>query len=427
MKKIILWSVLVILIAGLVIAGGWWMTRPQVIILKDGTKLTLLGITYGKHHVPPKIKVNGKSVRGGGARIDSTNDIGVVWFEAEYKRNNWPNFQLIVSDPANTAATTCWAQSQAQPRTGVSIMGFRLDAFPRRSGKIILRLMNFGPRGQQLVKGQFAFSNPVRGSFPRWTPDSLPNAQSDGDLDVTLTNLDANASSPYNRYNGIPKNDPLNKVVQLGFDVEQNGKPATNWYPIQLVASDATGNNATAWINENYQGDSPSYTFPSTLWPNEPAWKLNVEFSRKSGFNPDELWTVSNVPVKQGTQQDANDFWNYENNKKPGFAQTTLNGIMAQVFPAIEYPNQFQGMNNRGNKVVEIAFKTDPDADSAGMRMTVVTVSDDQGHTLQNMGSGWGGGMFEYQFGVSRDLPSVNITIALHKSRFVEFMVKPAK
>ncbi|HUZ07868.1 MAG TPA: hypothetical protein VMV89_10330, partial [Candidatus Paceibacterota bacterium] len=68
MKKIILWSVALILIAGIAVTGFWWLRRPQIIKLSDGTKLTLLGVTYGKHHVAPKIKVAGGRARGNGAR-----------------------------------------------------------------------------------------------------------------------------------------------------------------------------------------------------------------------------------------------------------------------------------------------------------------------------------------------------------------------
>ncbi len=425
MKKIILWSVIAILSAGLAVAGCWWLARPQVILLKDGTRLTLLGITYGKHNVPPRIKINGRSVRRGGATIDSTNDIGVVWIEAQTKRNNWPNFQLIVSDPDNTEAGNTYAKSQTKVRNGRSVMGVRLDAFPRRHGKIILRIFNYGPRGQQLAKGQFVVSNPVHGPFPQWSPAQLPNAQSDGDLDVTLTNLDINATAPYTRYNGVPKNDPLNKVVQIGFDVEQKGRPATNWNPVQLIASDATGNDATAWMNQYNQDDSPSYMFQSILWPDEPAWKLRVEFSRTSGFSPDELWTVSNVPGKQGTQMDANQFWSYSGQKKPGFAEATVNGIHLKVYPAIEYNNSFNGMPGGANKVVTLAFYADPDPQSNGMRFTPLEVTDDQGHKLQNWGSGWGNGNYQFSFLESRTTQSLNFTIAVHKSRFVEFMVKP--
>jgi hypothetical protein len=98
----------------------------------------------------------------------------------------------------------------------------------------------------------------------------------------------------------------------------------------------------------------------------------------------------------------------------------------SKLFPAIQYTgqNQFPGGNG---KVVGILITTDPDAESAGMRMTPLSMTDDQGRTLNNQGSSWGGGNYQYEFGEPRNVQSVNITIALHKSRFVEFTVKPQK
>ncbi|HEY1662052.1 MAG TPA: hypothetical protein VGI03_06500 [Verrucomicrobiae bacterium] len=427
MKKIVLGALILILVAAIAVAGFWWFSRPQIIILSNGTKLTLLGVTYGKHHVPPKITIAGKRIRSQ-ARWDATNDVGVVWVEAEYKPSNWPNFQLVISDKAGTGAVTSWSQTQYQVRNGVSVMGYILNAFPRRDSSMVLRVLAYGNNGQRLAKGQFTVSNPAHGPFPMWATVPLPDTESDGDLDVSLTNFSSDAKLPYRQYNGLAQNDPLNKAVQLGFDVEQKGHPATNWQPVQVIMSDATGNQITGWINRNYQNGQSGYFCQSSLWPNEPDWKLRVEFSRSSGFNDDEVWTLTNLPVKQGTEQEANEFWNYRNEKKVTLAQNTLSGIQVQAYPPIEYSNSYPGMNNgRNNKVVEIAFKADPDPDSAGMRMNVLKITDDQGHELQSQGSGWGSGMYEYQFSVPRNTQSVNVTIALHKSRFVEFNVKPAK
>jgi hypothetical protein len=66
------------------------------------------------------------------------------------------------------------------------------------------------------------------------------------------------------------------------------------------------------------------------------------------------------------------------------------------------------------------------------MRMTLVKLTDDQTNDIANMNQGWGGGGANgtiYHYGL-RDLggaTNLNLTIALHKSRFVEFTVKPEK
>ena len=59
MKKIILWSIVSLVIVGIAVDAFLWLHKPQIIKLNDGTKLTLLGVTYGRHHVAPKIKIAG--------------------------------------------------------------------------------------------------------------------------------------------------------------------------------------------------------------------------------------------------------------------------------------------------------------------------------------------------------------------------------
>jgi hypothetical protein len=420
--KIVLLSIVSVLIAGIAVGAFLWLSKPQVITLSDGTKLTLIGVTHGKHHVAPKIKIAGGRARGGAARIDSTNDTVVVWIEAEHKPNQYPNYQLMVYDKANTACVSTYSRTQSQIKTGVEIQGFMLDAYPRWDRKMVLRVMSYGQRGRQVSKEQFVVSNPARGSFRKWTPDPLPNTQSDGDLDVTLTKLVADAQSTLNRGNGVTRNDPINKGVQLDFDIQQKGQAVTNWRPVRAETSDAAGNHVTGWVNDYRQNGEPSVFYQPGLWPDEPAWKLRLEFSRTSGFSDDEVWTVANVPVQPGSQQDV---WNYRNSggAKSAFAEATVNGIHLKLFPAIQFKDQNQG----GGQSVSFTIKADPDPEAQGMRLTLLKVSDDQGHDLQNRNSSWGGGNYQFGFPNARNAKMLNITLALHKSRFVEFTAKPAK
>jgi len=426
MKKIILWTIVSVVIAGIAVDAYLWLHKPQIIKLNDGTKLTLLGVTHGKHHVAPKLKIAGQA-RGGGARMDTPNDAVVVWIEAEHKANQYPNYQLLVYDKANTACVSTYARTQSQVKNGVDVQGFMLGAYPRRDSKMILRVMSYGQRGQQVSKEQFVVSNPGPRPSAKWSPDPMPDTQSDGDLSVTLTKLVAGVQSPYNRGNGVARNDPLNKCVQLDFDFQQKGQSTTNWRPIRVVTSDAAGNSLQGWINGFYQnGQTSGYQYQEGLWPDEPAWKLRVEFTRSSGFSDDEVWAVTNVTVNAGTQQDMQDAWNSNWNTagkpKPAFAEVTVNGIHLKLFPAIQY--QDPGM---GGQSVSFSLKADPDPEAQGMRLTPIKIADDQGRELQNRGSSWGSGNYQYQYSGVRNLKTLNLTFALPKSRFIEFTVKPQK
>jgi hypothetical protein len=247
----------------------------------------------------------------------------------------------------------------------------------------------------------------------------LPNTQSDGDLDVTLTRLVFGAKSPYNRNPDAP-DDPINQAVLAAFQIQQNGRTATNWQPAQVETSDATGNHITGWGNSHWENDEQVTLYQWGLWPDEPAWKLRVEFSRTSGFNDDELWTVQNVPVQAGHMQD---FWNYGRNRTNDlFAETTLNGSHLRLYSAKQFTDQ---QNMRGS--IEGGLRVEANPMPQGMRMTLVRVTDDHGRELRPMS--WSSGGNESRFGLQElgNTKTLNLTLALHRSRFVEFMVKPTK
>ena len=423
--KILLWSAVVILVIGIATGAIMWLDRPQVITLKDGTKLTLAGVTYGKHHVAPKIKSANAGPRAGGGRIDSTNDMLMVWIQSEHKGNQGPNDQLMVYDPANTACVSSWSRDTTRIKNGLDLQGFLLDAYPRHGRKIVLRIAawnNSGP-GMELAKGQFVISNPSRGPFPKWTPDPLPDTQSDGDLDVTLTRLIYGVKG-FDRGNALSKNDPMNKAVLAAFRTEQKGVVMTNWQPCRITMSDATGNRIdnNSWSNGR-ENDEVVMTYQWGLWPDEPAWKLNVEMTRTSGFKDDEVWTVQNLPVHTGSQRDL---FNYGRNSHTDttFAETTLNGVHLKIFPAIQFTDLNYG---NGQKSGGIRLQVDPEPETLQMRMSLASLTDEQGHELQCWGPNGGGGSDVFQMPNLRNAKSLNVTIAVHKSRFVEFTVKSTK
>jgi hypothetical protein len=430
MKRIILWCSVVLVVLALAAAGIWWHLRPQVITLKNGTILTLVQVTYGQHHHFHGVKTTGSRLRGA-MTFDTTNDTAMVWIKAEHKPNQWPNYQLLVYDPANTACVGAWQRTSSNIKNNVDVQGFVLDGFPRRAGKMILRVIAWNPNGngQQVPKGQFVVANPGPRSFPDWQPDPLPNTQSDGDLEVTLTHFDAAASNFF--FGGDASgasNDPRRRGVQVALHNVQNGNVVTNWQPVRVVTSDATGNGVPnmSWsTGYNDDGDT-TMTYQWGLWPDEKAWKLRVEMSRTSGFSSDETWSLANVPVQTGQWQDLWNFGPHNNNHKLAtFAETTLGGRHLTISPVTLMTDMNFG---RGQKQAAFRVSTDsglPD----GYRMTLLSATDEHGRKV--MQPGWGpssaNGFFVFQLPDIRDAKSVNLTIALHQSRFVEFLVKPAK
>jgi len=409
--RTLLWIVVSALAAAGAVCWLWW---PQTITLADGTKLKLVAVTYGKHQSFP-------GERYQSSEFDTSNDTLFVWIEQKHKGNDWPNYQIFVCDKSATACVGAYSRNSRQIRPGDEMVGIQLDAFPRRQGKFYLRIQEWNPQnGRQTIKNGFVISNPARGHFPGWSPDPLPNTQEDGDLSVTLNRLEFGAKAPFTR-NPKAKNDPMNKGVLAAFQIQQNGKTATNWQPAQVETSDATGNHITGWCNSHWENDEEVTLYQYGLWPDEPAWKLRAEFSRTSGFHNDELWTVQNVPLEPGRQQDL---WNFvrRDQTNSAFAETTLNGFHLKVFPAIKFTDQ---PNMRGGIEGGLTVQTDLPLD--GMRLTLIEATDEQGHEIKPMTMGWGGTFYRFSLQELGNARSLNLTLALHHSRFVEFTAQPTK
>ncbi|MEY2466398.1 MAG: hypothetical protein QOD03_919, partial [Verrucomicrobiota bacterium] len=297
--KILLWSIVLFLADGIADAANQLSEpgRPQVITLTNGMKLTLLGTTYGNHHVAP-----GYENLSTANWIYTAPDTTVVWIEEE--PGNQPIYELLVSDRANTGCVNIERRQGSFVKSGVSLQSFVLSAFPRWDKETILRVRPY--RGLA-VKGQFVLTNPVPRTMAQWTPKPLPDTESDGNLEVTLTKLVVGAPAPH--YQGItngPVGDPANQCVRLDFDFRQNGQSTTNWEAWPVQTTDAAGNWSRGLIygypangifpNNSLNSGRDGYFFQPGLWPDEP-WKVRLEFIQRSGFSDDEIVTFTNIPV----------------------------------------------------------------------------------------------------------------------------------
>jgi hypothetical protein len=250
---------------------------------------------------------------------------------------------------------------------------------------------------------------------------------------VTLSKLVAGANPTYTRNDADP-DDPMNKAVQATFHVERNGQPVSNWQPVAVDTFDGSGNQVSGWGpglgNTGPPGDwangDGTLTYQYGLWLDEP-WKIRVEFSQQSDFAPEEVWNVPNVPVLPGRQQEM---YNYGGNRRQALtnspvAEVDLNGHHLKVLPAKDFTDA--GANNwmQGGVFVQVS----PDL-SPGFRLTL-KVTDNQSNEVTSSfyANNVNNNVATYRFRLqdSSGLTNLNLTLALHKSRFVEFTAKPEK
>ena len=424
--KIILWSVVLILIIGIAAVAFWWLRRPQIITFSDDSKLTLLAVDYGKKHAPPNVKAPAGGTRARrGNSFNTPTDTLVLWVRQEHDPQQYANFQYYLYDKAGTACAVSYGYGGGG-RQGSEVVGIRFEAFPRRQGKFIVRVQEQGNGGPEMSDQKFVIRNPARKSFPAWTAEALPDTKQNDDFSATLTKLVAGAAMPYQR-DQDDADDAANKGVQATFRAERNGNAATNWEPVSVVTSDATGNHVGGGVAKNdWQDGNDTVVYQYGLWPDEAAWKLRVEFSQQSNFADSELWSAQNIPVEDGRQQD---FYNYNNgraNTNSVFAETDLNGFHLKIFTPEQFTDAGQNSYLQGGLTIQVTPSL-----TEGMLMTLVKLTDDQTNDIMNMNQGTmgDGKSTTYHYGLRNfyGVTNLNLTIALHKSRFVEFTVKPEK
>ncbi|HWF19002.1 MAG TPA: hypothetical protein VG754_07020 [Verrucomicrobiae bacterium] len=410
--------------------------EPQVIHLDVHTKLTLLGTSYGYHHMAP-----GYEKLSTANWIYTAPNTTVVWIEEEREPNTRSTYELLVSDRANTGCVNIEPRQGSFVKPGVSLQSFVLTAFPRWDKETILRVR---PHRGSPSKEQFVLTNPVPETIAEWTPDPLPATKSAGDLEVTLTKLIAGAPMPYREgRRRTATNDPANQCVHFDFDFRQNGQSTTNWQAWPVETTDAAGNWSRGLIySYPKNGINPSYpdrihpSFPPEndghyfqpgLWPDTP-WKVKLEFIQRFNFSDDEMVTFTNIPVKPGSQKDHDDQWSAWDVGKTNFPFSiipgTVNGVHLKLLPPLLLTNRWQS----SEMDVSIIIGADPGFNPKGMNLSVVSATDDQGRDLWHFEQPAWAGHYSMEFArVHDDIKSLNLKLALHKSRFVEFTVKPAR
>jgi len=430
--KVLIFSILTVLALG---AGAfWWLTRPQVIVFSDDSKLTLLGVDYGKRHVPPTVKVpastnRASARRSGNGSFTTESNALVVWFKIQHPPDETRSYHFFIYDPDGKACTSSENTHRVrntERETGMDVIGAEFDAFPRRFGKLLVRAQTWIPGGSEdIPPKKVRIANPVHATFPAWNGDPLPATRSDDNLSVTFKEFVTGVSLSYLRDQDNP-DDAVNKASRVVFHVDSDGKPANNWSVGNYDLYDATGNHVRGYANNDPPKDGDTAAIlPSGLWPGEP-WKVRLEFSKKSGYDDSELWTIQNIPVTPGREQD---YWSYINrNSRTNvpFAETDRNGIHLKIFGA----KQFTDANPNSDRQGVVVVQARP-APKDGWELVLVGITDAQTNVVESRSSSssYDSTMASHGYGMSdlSGVTNITVTLALHKHRSVEFTVKPSE
>ena len=416
----------VVLIFFLLTGCGMWLwlaSREQPSAkLGSGAVITLQKVTYGKEHrfvhgslwqrVRSRLpeKWFGKS----GAVIlthRTTNDAAIAWLV--WKGTNvtmmlgFPSY-VVVND--RDEKLQCSGQSSGAfllHRAGQDLIDGRELLLPRRGENARLRLYEFNTNSQWVCAGEFKIPNPSHKESPSWKPEPLPIPRTDGNVEFTLSQFTAGTEVRVDR--GL-----LTAMNKLTFQIAENGQRTTNWQLRSIRASDALGNqNAYGVASHPDRQGNESWEGYWLLWPDEPAWKLRLEFMRRSGFAADEQWLVKGIPVP------GRDLFT------PKTFQTNLQSVNLLVRGISDaqglLPDGQMSVNATSN-VLDIKWSSAQE----GVRVSLLEVTDDRGQKVRVNGSvGGDHGQVGYGLDMARTVHSVNALIAVRRSRVVEFLAKP--
>lgn len=321
--------------------AGWrvWHSHhsepPQIITLPNGERYRFAGATWSTKAVPPYWaahvirdipEIVGRPLATHlGPRLTQMNRGETypqphlfVWFE-----------RLTTNSTGSFTPGTPTAVLADQSGVRAGAIGFpNLQSFvewsfvsfqfvPRRSRTLecYFYASGYGARAK-VPFGKVTFPNPAFGHFPQWQSEPLPNVQSTGDLEVRLDEVQSGvpvSGATVFRPNGsrAPLYAPIfgGPIIQTGFDFSLRSSHGTKetWLLHRANLSDSTGNLADrtsyesigSWTRQPLSADwqPRSESLWGTLWPDEAAWRLKLDFKRGAGFSPADLVTFSNVPI----------------------------------------------------------------------------------------------------------------------------------
>jgi len=364
-----------------------------------------------------KLRLGIQNPGGGGFRFGDTNLTSLFLVTTQKGRSASSSINLerihVVDQDGSTFEATWDAITLNEP--GEIVQGWRFKAFPRRAKTVRCRFIYKDSSGNYTNAAEIEIPNPASGSYPKWTPEVMPLKKNDGDLSVTLLDFVAGIHRegdvlPQNIWYWIGRT-----TTRAEFDVEQAGKKTPPWKIQSLLISDATGNRWKPGLEEPIgapPGERLGAEFIGALWPSEPAWKLRVEFSRTNDFAADELWTPPEISVPAPNQVLTLGS-SYE--VKGGQLQiVALGGVGAEL------QEPFRVMGDGKSVNLALTFS------SHDFRLTLARAVDNEGQSIPfREPSPW----LESERCFALEMPgktkSITATFAIHRSRFVEFIVKP--
>jgi hypothetical protein len=436
------WLIIVLsfaLTATVLVAGFWEATQAlfsQRRWLPGGTVLSLEAVTYGERHrfvyrdwwqkllypiLPPSFR------QRSGCPVQSLSSTApnalVLWILTRGKPLDFRRTTWVVSDDhgeehpqfayCHSLSDTFYLPGETGPYW---LEAWELPRFPRRGHEVRLR---FYDRSRPNPIAEYAVPNPTPGPHPIWKGQHLPTTRRSGDLEVTLTELTTGLKLGSATVAAAPGEACWSSVAVR---LTQRGRPSRQWEAVDASVWDATGNFLRDVSGPDRETEGTRFALWGGLWPDLSDWKLRIECSRtpRAHFTAAEAWTVRGLVVpkrhritlchaaaiRQGTQ-------------------LRLLGIAGRG--RIRWPDE-----EPGDWLTRPTVRVQVSSLRQGYHVALLAI-DDRGRRFGGYDPttfGWSTPPavdYRFKLNLPRDAKKLDLTVAVHRSRFVEFLAKPSR
>ena len=253
--------------------------------------------------------------------------------------------------------------------------------------------------------GDFTLRNPQIARTPRSAAPELPQTARNDDLEITLNSLSTDTRR--GRQNSIKDDQTVGK-----FTVREGGLPSTNWTVQKMEATDSTGGRLVShsWSGQPRKGEEV-FEWKPVLWPGE-SYKIRFELSRKAEapFTTNELWTIRGIanPTNGG-------FTLVDTQVNLGGCWLRFHGVTTQGATPPWHPMM--------SGEAALSFSTTNMLKEH--RLSILRITDENGRAVPSTGASWSDSEWGFGFRPVTNMQTLTVTVALHRSRYVEFFAQP--
>jgi hypothetical protein len=381
--------------------------------LADGREVTFGGLTYGLEHsyahqeAPAEVTKTRRDSGMNTISIKTASASLVVWLHCKAAKGSFLEADFIsVVDEAGKQSELSNPTSIFNPAEFETVGAWQVSNFPRRDAKIGVRFYSRDSSYKFHLLAEFWAPNPAPRTYDVWRASAVPISKTFGNNEYRFLSLMEDQAPPRGAQTSTL---PPGGWSTATFTAGTRGQPGTRWKVGSIALSDATG-NVSIPDNTHFSsvGDYLLFSFNRSFWGSETAGKLRAEFVRENGFAPNELVTFRNIQVPSGKSSVA-----IQTQKRAGDVALRVEQLQRHT-PAVRMAD--------GRWNLELTTALVPA--TAAMHVSLAEVRDQTGQELSpGVTHKLANGRQSFLFHTGPQSLTLNITFAVQKSRFVQFVV----